>query len=126
MCSQHLKAFYTLPDGFHRIRHYGFLANGVRVAAIAKARALLSAAAPEQTASCAEPQTYAAPCPFCGGRMILVERFERGAPPPHAPSPFRIGKRKPPTPFRMLLTLFPSTGLLLRAGGMCDLMCVHC
>lgn len=86
---------HVLPDGFHRIRHYGFLANGVRVAAIARARALLSAAAPEEispdpTAPCAEPQTFAAPCPWCGGRMILVERFERGAPPRHAPSPFRI------------------------------------
>ena len=86
---------HVLPDGFHRIRHYGFLANGVRVAAIARARALLSAPAPEQTLSDeapadAEPQTRAAPCPCCGGRMILVERFERGAPPRRSPQVFRI------------------------------------
>jgi hypothetical protein len=86
---------HVLPDGFHRIRHYGFLANGVRVAAIARARALLSAPAPEQTLSdeapaSAEPLAYAAPCPCCGGRMILVERFERGAAPRHAPTAFRI------------------------------------
>ncbi len=79
---------HVLPDGFHRIRHYGFLANGVRVAAIAKARALLAVAAPDQRASSAE--AAAAPCPCCGGRMIVVERFERGHAPRRPPSAFRI------------------------------------
>ena len=32
---------HTLPDGFHRIRHYGFLANGHRVAKLALCRKLL-------------------------------------------------------------------------------------
>ncbi len=41
---------HVLPDGFHRIRHYGFLANGVRVAAIARVRAALEAVPPEQPA----------------------------------------------------------------------------
>jgi hypothetical protein len=31
---------HVLPKGFHRIRHYGLLANGNRADAIAKARAL--------------------------------------------------------------------------------------
>ena len=32
---------HTLPDGFHRIRHYGFLANGHRAAKLALCRHLL-------------------------------------------------------------------------------------
>ncbi len=78
---------HVLPGGFHRIRHYGFLANGVRVAAIAKARALLGTTAPDQPASNAEPEAYCAPCPCCGGRLIVVERFERGKLPRYAPPP---------------------------------------
>jgi Putative transposase/Transposase zinc-binding domain len=82
---------HVLPGGFHRIRHYGFLANGVRVAAIANARALLGAAAPDQPASNAEPEAHSVPCPCCGGRLIVVERFERGKVPRYAPQPsFRI------------------------------------
>ena len=34
---------HILPDGFHRIRHYGFLANGHRAAKLALCRALLAA-----------------------------------------------------------------------------------
>jgi hypothetical protein len=71
---------HVLPDGFHRIRHVGFLANGGRAAAIAKARALLGVQAPE-----AEPVNVdvavAPPCPQCGGPMLVVERFERGVTP---------------------------------------------
>jgi hypothetical protein len=33
---------HCLPDGFHRIRHYGFLANGVRRARLALIRQLLA------------------------------------------------------------------------------------
>ena len=32
---------HTLPDGFHRIRHYGFLANGTRAERLAQCRRLL-------------------------------------------------------------------------------------
>jgi Putative transposase len=42
---------HALPDGFHRIRHYGFLANGGRSGHLARCRQLLDAhvtgAAPE-------------------------------------------------------------------------------
>jgi hypothetical protein len=38
---------HTLPDGVHRIRHYGFLANGQRAARLAACRALLADRAPE-------------------------------------------------------------------------------
>ena len=34
---------HTLPDGFHRIRHYGFLANGHRADKLALCRRLLDA-----------------------------------------------------------------------------------
>jgi len=34
---------HTLPDGFHRIRHYGFLANGSRSDKLARCRRLLDA-----------------------------------------------------------------------------------
>lgn len=37
---------HVLPKGFHRIRHYGLLANGGRTANVAKARELLSVPVP--------------------------------------------------------------------------------
>jgi hypothetical protein len=87
---------HVLPDGFHRIRHYGLFANGSRVENIAKARALLvDAPSPvEPKAKPVEPEeAKAAPCPCCGGRMILVEIFERG-PTPHSrrwsPAPVQV------------------------------------
>lgn len=39
---------HVLPDGFHRIRHYGLLASAGRKANIAKTRTLLGAEAPSQ------------------------------------------------------------------------------
>jgi hypothetical protein len=83
---------HVLPDGFHRIRHYGLFANSGRADNIAKARALLSAA-PASSAKGADSPEPAdpMPCRCCGGRMILVEIFARAsmtkawmcAPPPH-------------------------------------------
>jgi hypothetical protein len=73
---------HVLPDGFHRIRHYGLFANPTRADNIATARALLAdpaLATPTQTAA-PEPRTSMT-CPCCGGRMILIEVFERGAGP---------------------------------------------
>src|SRR5262245_47058747 len=37
---------HSLPDGFHRIRHYGFLANGHRAATLALCRQLLATPPP--------------------------------------------------------------------------------
>ena len=37
---------HALPDGFHRIRHYGFLANGQRAAKLALGRQLLAVPTP--------------------------------------------------------------------------------
>ena len=81
---------HVLPQGFHRIRHYGLFANGGRTRNIARARELLAMPTPEaddtQTAEDTEPPVLAQPCPNCGGAMIIIETFERGHP-PRAPPP---------------------------------------
>jgi hypothetical protein len=79
---------HVLPAGFHRIRYYGLLASGKRAENIARARELLTppiipvdaikAIIPNATEP--EPQTTNL-CPCCGGRMVIIERFERGATP---------------------------------------------
>ena len=78
---------HVLPRGFHRIRHYGQLASSKRAENIARARELLNAPV-TQTEACDpaapnadEPRTLANPCPCCGGRMIIIETFERGCSP---------------------------------------------
>lgn len=69
---------HTLPDGFHRIRHYGFLANAQRAAKLALCRRLLGV--PPATPASAAPANYRERyrqltgisldlCPCCGGRM---------------------------------------------------------
>src|SRR6266850_2043369 len=73
---------HTLPDGFHRIRHFGFMANGHRAAKLALCRKLLDR---ERTApNDGEPSpvdsdalTWAKvpACPDCGGVMRIIERF---------------------------------------------------
>ena len=71
---------HVLPDGFHRIRHYGLLASAQRKANIAKIRTLLGAqmATPEDTPSTEiVPLTMREPCPECGGPMRIIETFRR-------------------------------------------------
>lgn len=75
---------HVLPSGFHRIRHTGFLANGIRRDRIRQIRRLL-AAEPEPTqmpdeATNSEPDDPPAhpPCPKRGGAMIIIEIFLRG------------------------------------------------
>ncbi len=85
---------HVLPGGFHRIRHYGLLANGGRAENIARARELL-AVSPTQSepadANADDPLMLSRPCPCCGGRMIIIETFERGSTPrTHPSSPIRI------------------------------------
>ena len=84
---------HVLPSGFHRIRHYGLFANGTRAENIARARELLDVrsatdqhAMPPMPNNAAEPQTLAHPCPCCGGRMIIIETFERGCSPRYRPT----------------------------------------
>jgi Putative transposase/Transposase zinc-binding domain len=81
---------HVLPKGFHRIRHYGLLAKPCSANNIARARELLAAPKlrnepADKAADCNEPA-----CPCCGGRMLIIERFERGATPRHQPTSMRI------------------------------------
>ncbi len=78
---------HILPKGFHRIRHYGLFANTGRAANIARLRELLGFAPPPgEAASPSEPaEKLLPPCPCCGGRMILIEIFERGMQPRYRP-----------------------------------------
>ena len=78
---------HVLPRGFHRIRHYGLLAGSARKASLALARELLDVAAPPDADTPVEPEHYRSPCRCCGGRMIIIETFERWRQPrgpPHA------------------------------------------
>jgi hypothetical protein len=68
---------HVLPRGFHRIRHYGLLAGGSRKASLTLARELLNVAAPPDDEIPEEPNDFRPPCPCCGGRMIVIEVFER-------------------------------------------------
>jgi hypothetical protein len=88
---------HVLPHGFHRIRHYGLFASSKRAENIARARELLNVSVPQGQAGDAdardstEPQTLPHPCPCCGGRMIVIEIFERGCSPrTHLTSVIRI------------------------------------
>jgi hypothetical protein len=81
---------HVLPKGFHRIRHYGLLAGSARDQRLAQARELLAVAAgtttdPEEEVAPGDAtgSAAAAPCPRCGGRMILIETFEAGCQPRH-------------------------------------------
>jgi hypothetical protein len=67
---------HTVPDGFHRVRHIGFLANGHRTAKLALCRTLLDAPAPEPPALQTWRDRYRQltggtidVCPDCGGEM---------------------------------------------------------
>jgi len=77
---------HVLPKGFHRIRHYGLLAGGTRKAHLDRARQLLGVATPAVDDIPAEPPDMRPPCPCCGGRMVVVETFERWRQ-PRAPPP---------------------------------------
>ena len=83
---------HVLPKGFHRIRHYGLLANGNRTDNIARARELLAVTPqppkPEPVKPGAdEARVLPTPCPCCGGRMHIIETFEPGQLPKHRASP---------------------------------------
>src|ERR1019366_1132363 len=81
---------HAVPDGFNRIRHVGFLANGHRADKLALCRALLAAPKPEPPSSESSRERHRRltghdldVCPDCGGPMQ-----ERGSlpsrPPPRA------------------------------------------
>ena len=66
---------HVLPAGFHRIRHYGLLANGTRTANLALARALLNDAPAQspRTDTTTTPPCFV--CRRCGATMLIVETF---------------------------------------------------
>ena len=77
---------HVLPDGFHRIRHYGLLASATRKANITKIRALLCVHRPGHATTPGPeaeviPLTLREPCPCCGGPMRIIEIFRRGQKP---------------------------------------------
>jgi len=76
---------HVLPGGFHRIRHYGLLANAQRNNHLAKARELLNVvpdvdATHEDTDAPTDlgPPTFV--CPDCGAPMIVIDVIVRGQP----------------------------------------------
>jgi len=81
---------HVLPGGFHRIRHYGLFASGSRADNVARARELLAVPPPQPDQVAApdvsEPKMLSQPCPCCGGRMIIIERFKRGSVPHNRPT----------------------------------------
>jgi hypothetical protein len=85
---------HVLPGGFHRIRHYGLLASGTKTETIARIRELIATVAPAQTAHQPQPPDSAPAtdqathlCPCCGGRMNIIETFNRGSTPQYRPPP---------------------------------------
>ncbi len=84
---------HVLPRGFHRIRHYGLIANAGRKDNLARARELLDvppdtdgeASTGDSVVASGQP-TYV--CPDCGAAMIIIETLVRGQP-IRAPPPLR-------------------------------------
>ena len=78
---------HILPLGFHRIRHYGLIANTTRKDNLARARELLMSNKQEDVADAVtndadtadggdESATYV--CPDCGAPMLVMETFLGG------------------------------------------------
>jgi hypothetical protein len=92
---------HVLPKGFHRIRHYGLLASATCRTNIARARELITMPTPvidppveheDADSAASVAADHRPPCPCCGGRMLIVETFERcGA--PRAPPSLDAGVR---------------------------------
>jgi hypothetical protein len=90
---------HVLPQGFHRIRYYGFLTCQTRAKNIARIRELLTAPlipvdaikALNTKASTSdqpeEPKRPEHPCPCCGSNMRIIETFLRGQQPKNRPTP---------------------------------------
>src|SRR5258707_6391442 len=67
---------HLLPEGFMRIRNFGFLANRRRATTLPLCFQLLgSAPQAEQEASSAKDATPLWLCPKCGGPMRVIERL---------------------------------------------------
>jgi hypothetical protein len=73
--TEFLRRFFlhVLPQGFVRIRHFGFLANRFRGALLPLCRELL--AMPAESTPATTKDSCAWHCPRCGAEMIVVQRF---------------------------------------------------
>ena len=75
---------HVLPGGFHRIRHYGLLANPLRRANLAKIRELLDGASASIGRSANDIATVAVwptfVCQHCGSPMIIIDILQRSRP----------------------------------------------
>jgi len=91
---------HVVPRGFVRVRHFGLLANGVKVHRLAQARTLLGTPAPPQASPPKRESwqdTYRRLvgkdpllCPACGvGRLVVVADIPRSPLPPKTSSPSR-------------------------------------
>lgn len=91
---------HVVPSGFVRVRHFGLLANGVKVRRLALARTLLGAPAPPQPSQ-AKRESWQDSfrrlvgkdpllCPACGvGRLVVVADIPSSPLPPTTSSPSR-------------------------------------
>ena len=85
---------HVLPPGFHRIRHFGFLANGHRAARLALCRQLLARPVADRQGErdaepddhrCAPPRQHKPEpdvCPCCGGLSLIPRAAPSSAGPP--------------------------------------------
>jgi len=82
---------HVLPNGFHRIRHYGFLANSHRADRLALCRTLLAmvsrpvARKREDSGNAVRTNQQIPPCPCCGGYMAVIETLYGTLPRSHPP-----------------------------------------
>lgn len=73
---------HVLANGFHRIRHYGFLANGHRPDKLTLCQILLTVPSglvdrhEKDARDPSNPKHEPAPCPCCGGRLQIIETFD--------------------------------------------------
>ena len=73
---------HVLPDGFHRIRHYGLFANGHRADKVTLCRKLLDVSSTHNNSEsgtredCPASSFEPPACPCCGGRMMTIETFD--------------------------------------------------
>jgi hypothetical protein len=82
---------HVLPPGFHRIRHFGFLANGHRAARLALCRRLLANTGANQSddpdpiveanaAALPSPSVVPDVCPSCGSLALIRSTLARAPP----------------------------------------------
>jgi hypothetical protein len=81
---------HVLPPGFHRISPLRAPRRPRQAERIATTRKLLGTPVPNIAAKANSTGDGDPPCPCCGGRMHLIERFKRGQTPQHRPRPIAI------------------------------------